>query len=631
MHGVSVPRWDFRRLQRVATVLAWGIIIVMIACVLAPTLADLNAIGSHDWDQMESHRYLVTKSILRFHQFPFWNPYACGGHPSWGGPESGTIVVSPWLPFYLTMTLPHAMRVEVWGSAILSAVGAWLLAGRFALSPAARALVVVAFAVNGRWAFQIAAGHTWHLAYAWTPWTLYFYDRAVGADPTAGAPRVRDVVFCAACIAAMAYGGGIYPLPQTVAAVALYGAFLAVVEKSYRPLMVGIAVGVLAFGLAAPKILPLLDVLARYPRITESPESIDVSAFVKILTSRDQGALSPPPSVNAPWGWHEFGMYVGWPVVIAIAIGTLCGKGTRESPMKWVGLFFIVVGFGTFDAYAPWPLLHHLPVFKSQHVPSRWQYPGLLLLLTVTAAVVDRALRQSRLPRKWLEMALVAGVAGVAGDVGSVAWRPMRHAFTTKMPATPESTAPFYTEVHLPPVLAYTSDYVPLSLAAEMANIGTIDCALFPGLNNFIRDSNGRTAGLGAHGQDDPEYRGEAYVSNGPGAATIEKWTPNEVTVAVHGATKGAHVVLNQNWDAGWRANGTMAANLEDQVAAELPAADATIVFRYCPRLWWWGVTIFFVTAGGIGCGYRLVRRARSSNATRSESRTTGESDVVYP
>jgi hypothetical protein len=589
---------------------AWIVIIVMTSGVLAPTLGRLSTIGGHDWDQMESHRYLVMKTIRRFHQFPFWNPYACGGHSNWGGFESGTTLVSPWLPFYLTMTLPHAMRVEVWGSAFLSAIGAWVLAGRFAVSPAARALVVVAFAVNGRWALQIATGHTWHLAYAWTPWTLYFYDRAVGADPTRGLPRWRDVVLCAACIAAMAYTGGIYPLPHTVVAVALYGAFLAALEKSYRPVLVGVAVGVLAFGLAAPKVLPVLEAMARYPRIVESPESIDVTAFFQILTSRDQDIGAHPAKVDAPWGWHEFGMYVGWPVVVAVTFGIFMGRGSRESALKWVGLFFVVVGFGTFDAYAPWPLIHSLPIFKSQHVPSRWQYPALLLLLTVTAGVIDRVLRSAGSSRRWLEFALLAGVACVACDVGIVAWRPMTHAFWVTMPATAESTGPFRTELHLPEELAYMVNYAPLTLSAEMANIGTIDCATFPGLNNFVRDSRGRTDGLGARGRGDPQYKGEAYVADGVGQAIIEKWTPNEVTVAVHDAKEGEHVVLNQNWDGGWSANGSVAMNLGDQVAAELHASDATVVFRYRPRSWWLGLTLFASTAGGIGWAYRIRRRS---------------------
>src|SRR5262249_26953037 len=158
----------------------------------------------------------------------------------------------------------------------LSAVGAWLLACRFTRSPAARALVVVAFAVNGRWALQITSGHTWHLAYGWTPWVFYFYDRATGADPTRGPARRRDVVLCGACIAMMVYTGGIYPLPETIFAIAVYGVFLAVVTRSPRPLGVGLACGLLAFGLAAPKLLPVFEVLSKHPRLVDSTETLDL-------------------------------------------------------------------------------------------------------------------------------------------------------------------------------------------------------------------------------------------------------------------------------------------------------------------------------------------------------------------
>src|SRR5262245_3023786 len=81
--------------QALAAIASWMVILAMIAWVLAPIMVNTETLGSHDWDQMESHRYLVTKTILRFHQFPFWNPYACGGHPNWGGFESGVNVVSP--------------------------------------------------------------------------------------------------------------------------------------------------------------------------------------------------------------------------------------------------------------------------------------------------------------------------------------------------------------------------------------------------------------------------------------------------------------------------------------------------------------------------------------------------------
>ncbi len=591
-----------------ATVLAWVVILAMIVQVLLPILVSRNTVGGHDWDQMESHRYLITKTILRFHQFPFWNPYACGGHPNWAGIESGTTIVSPWLPFYLGMSLPHALRVEVVGSALLSALGAWLLGGRFTRSPGARALVAVVFAVNGRWALQITSGHTWHLAYAWTPWVLYFYDRAVGADPRQGTPRRRDAILAGACLAMMVYAGGIYPLPQTILLVALYGTFLAARLRSIRPLVVGLVSGLFALGLSAPKLFPVLDMLRRFPRLVESTESIDLTAFFALLTAPQQDMFSRPANVGQ-WGWHEYGMYVGWLVVITVACGCILGRGPRESPLKWTGVVLLFLGFGAFDPHAPWTLLHQFALFRSQHVPSRWLYPALLCLAVVAVGAIEHGLQRTKMARVWFELVLVVAVAWTARDIAAVAEQPITHMFTNRLPATVDATSAFYTEIHLPAQLNFAPDYSPPSLPAEIGNFGTIDCTTFPGLNNFVRDRDGRASGLGARGRGDPLYRGEVYVAEGGGHAAVASWSPNAVTVRVTGARPATHLVLNQNWDAGWSANGSGALDWADQVAADLHGPDETIVFRYVPRYFVFALFVFVATLGGIAYAYVASRR----------------------
>ena len=613
----ALPQSRLGWVLAVTTVLSWLVILGMIGFVLAPTMGDRNTIGAHDWDQMESHRYLIRKTILAYHQFPFWNPYACGGHPNWGGFESGTTIVSPWFPFYLAMTLPHALRVEVWGSAVLSAVGAWLFASRFARSPAVRALVVVAFAVDGRWALQIASGHTWHLAYALTPWALYFYDRAVGADPSLGAPRIRFTVLAGACIAMMIYTGGIYPLPETIFAVALYGVLLAATTRSFRPILVGVGCGGVALGLSAAKLFPMLEVLSKHPRPFDSNETIDFGGFVDVLMSHEQDMTSGHAGVSQ-WGWHEWGMYVGWPVVVVAALGLLLGRGTRESPLKWTGVVLLVLGFGSFNPYAPWPLLHRLPVFHTQHVPSRWMYPALLVLLAVGASTLERFLRRTGALRGWLEVALVAAVGCIAYDIGTVSREPTVHLFATKMPAVPESTGPFHDEQHLPPQLAYQFEWSPASLTAEMANIGTIDCGTFPAFHNYWRDQQGHVPGLGAHGVGDPDYKGEAFVAEGVGTATITNWSPNAVTVEIHGARPGERVVLNQNYDPGWSANGRRAEEWHDTVSAPIQGTDSTFVFRYRPPTFWPGVLVSVASCAGIAWAYVLVRRRRRASSLRA-------------
>ncbi|MGH7293368.1 MAG: hypothetical protein ACRELB_00475 [Polyangiaceae bacterium] len=623
-----LPRSGLGWVLLVASVLAWGVIFGMIGFVLAPTLGDRTTLGAHDWDQMESHRYLVQKTILAYHQFPYWNPYACGGHPNWGGFESGTVVVSPWFPFYMLMSLPHALRVEVWGSALMSAVGAWLLASRFTRSPAARVLVVAAFAVDSRWALQITQGHTWHLTYGLTPWALYFFDRAVAADPTRGPPRLRYTVLTGACLALMIYTGGIYPVPQTAFTLGLYAALLAVVTRSFRPLGIVAASGALGLGLAAPKLFPVVEVLSKHPRLVESNETLDLGAFVDVLTSHNQDVNSGHAGINQ-WGWHEWGMYVGWAAVAAVCLGLVAARGKRETALKVAGLLLMALGFGTFDAWAPWPLLHHLPVFKSQHVPSRWMYPGILLLLVVAASFFERLLSHAGRARAWLEIALLAGAAAVAHDVATVSREATVHMFATPMPATPVSMGPFHTDEHLPRELAYQYDWAPASLTAEMANIGTIDCGTFPAFHNYNRDLLGHVDGLGARGMGDARYRGEVYLPDGPGTAKVTAWTPNEVTVEVHGAQAGHRVVLDQNYDPGWTANGARSENFHDTVSATLPAGDATVVFRYRPLTLWPGVAVFVLTCAALVWAYvRARRRARQKS---SPSQARGSHAVMTP
>src|SRR5262249_23537166 len=140
----------------------FAVVLAMIAIVVSPFFQDVKHWGWHDWDMVSSFRYLVVKSLKAYHQFPFWNPYTCGGYTAWGYVESDTNLVSPWLPIYLLADERIALRVEVVGTALFSLWGTWLLAGRFARSAAARAFACVVFVVNGRWALQAASGHLMH-------------------------------------------------------------------------------------------------------------------------------------------------------------------------------------------------------------------------------------------------------------------------------------------------------------------------------------------------------------------------------------------------------------------------------------------------------------------------------------
>lgn len=594
------PRTWLGWVHVVSGVLCACAVLAGIAYVFQPAFVDPTTFGSHDWDQVETHRYLVSKTILRFHQFPFWNPYACGGHPAWGGFESDPIVVSPWLPAYLFAPFPLALRIEVVGSTVIGAIGAALLASRFTRSRALQALVAALFVLNSRWTMQIAVGHVWHTAYAWMPWVLYYYDRAAGAAPLLGAPRKRDLVLASVFLAMLVYTGGIYPLPHTAIALVAYAALLAVATRSFVPVGRMIACGVLGLLLAAPRLLPIMEVLRRFPRLTDSTETMDLGPFIAMLTAKEQDPWSMPAHVPQ-WGWHEWGMYVGWGALIAIAVGALAARGVRERPLMLVGVALLTLAFGRFFDYAPWPLLHLLPVFSSQHVPSRWMLPALLLLACAAAGAGERLLLRTGRARALFEIAAMLVAAWLARDLAHIGRTSLTHTFGRAGPVIHDPMAEFRTLPHVPPELAYDpGEWAPSTLSAVMANVGSLDCNTFPGFNNYTRGQNGRAPGLGARAVGDPQYRGEAYVAERTGTAKIVGWSPNAIDVEVEGAKPGDHIVLNQNWDPGWSANGDRATAWNDCVSIVTTRDSQVIHFRYRPKTLWLGILLFLAAVAAL-------------------------------
>lgn len=616
-----------RRWRIVLTVAAFAIVLHMIGAVVAPTFDDLTRFGFHDWDSSTASRLLTVKSLKDFGQFPFWNPYACGGYSAWGYVEGGTTVVSPFLPLYLALPLPLALRLEVLGTAIVSAIGAYLLAGRFTKSVAARALVCVLFAVNGRWALQAGSGHLWHCYYAYMPWVLYFFERAHGLGRRVGdpPPRFRDPVLAGFFLSLMVYAGAIYPLPHTIFVLAVYGTLLAIGHRTLRPITQGLVVAATFLGFSAPKLLPVLDAFSKSPRLTDSPEVLDLTGFVALLTAPEQHFASRPAKVSH-WGWHEWGMYIGWVPLLLLAWGLVYGGQKRDRIVKAVGLLLLLLGFGSFHEYAPWPLLHKLPIFSSQHVPSRWLYPALLLLSLPLAAWLGRLVEKSRRRAPLVELALLLGVLFVSLDIAKVAKEPMEQAFRLRLRPVQEQ-AEFRQYERVPASLHYVvPDWSLPAVPAMLSNVGVLECYGVAGLAIYWKQPDGSIPGQGARGIGHPNYRGEAYLPSGVGRASVVSFSPNRIEVQVEGAKPGDVLVLNQNFDPSWRADGEPAFSHEDAVATRLSAGDGIVTFHYWPRRQWAGLGLFAFTlaaiayaskkrGGGIG---RAELSARSDPTRRS-------------
>lgn len=601
------------------TTLAWVGIVASILLVCEPLRHDLDKWGGHDWDATLAFRQFVVKCLRVYHQFPAWIPYAGGGYTAWGFVDSDTIVVSPWLPFYLFLDPRIAARIEVVGMAFASAAGTWLLASRFTRSIGARAFACAVFVVNGRWALQATAGHAWHLYFAWMPWALYFFDRSLGLGDVRRRPASwRSAVASGAFVALMVYHGAIYPLPYTLLAIAVYGVLVAIAYSTVRPLAMGSLVGASSVGLAAPRLFPLLFAFDAAPRHVDSNETMDLRVFLEALTNRQQDFGSRPANPSQ-WGWHEWGMYIGWVPLVVLAVAAVRARGRRERAMCWTGLLFTILAFGNFHEYSPWHELHKLPVFRSLHVPSRWLYPAALLLAIVAAAWLGTLGRRLVRGAKVAEGMLVAAAMAINLDIASVAQTPMHHAFWMQMhPDLRPVAAEFHQEARVPPSLAYVhGDWSIAALPSVIANVGVVESTAIGAIGIYEKDASGKIPGVGAKGRGDPAYRGEVYSLGGTGRATVESWTPNVVRVRVEGASVGDWLILNQNFDRGWSSDAGPVENHENVIAVRLSREAETVTFRYWPYRMNLGLGVSFLTLAAI-VARAIWERRRREPARRS-------------
>lgn len=599
--------------------LPWGVLTGMLLALFWPILVEPFTLGFHDWDAHATHRLATVRGLLEFREGPWWNPHLCGGYPGWAYVEGAPNLVSPFLPFYLLLPLELAVRAELVGAAAITLAGLYALAGRFVQAPALRLFVAVVAGCNGRFALQAAAGHAWHFHYGLLFWALTFFDRACRPAPD-GAWR-RDLALAAGAVAMLVYTGAIYPLPHAVIALAVFAGGHALWARSPRPLLLLLATGGLAVALSAPKLLPALDKMVDVPRLVESPEVMTPRQLLAALVDQDQAFDRPPPA--GPWGWHEWGIYVGWGPLVLMVLGAALARGGPARILQSGALLFAALALGSFASWAPWSLLHRLPIFASQHVPTRFAYVAVALAALAAAVGLEPLLGrwQARTDR-WGKLAPRAGTLAVvliALDLARVGAPLLSASFRLRRPAL--AAQPVFRQHARPRHSMIAPDdihagrnrgtfYVkrPSTLLSVQANEGSVRCYGLP-----IRRSAVLPVGRRPVETEVFVARADAPALTVVAPARVLSWSPNHVRVEVAGddlageAPGPLRLVYNMNHDPSWRAEGRAALSHGGLVATPLPdgfgpGQRLEVTFRYRPRT---------LTAGLALCGLALLLLAR--------------------
>jgi hypothetical protein len=276
------------------------------------------------------------------------------------------------------------------------------------------------------------------------------------------------------------------------------------------------------------------------------------------------------------------------------------GGDAKFASVRAIGITFFVLGMGTFHELAPWTLMHELPIFSSQHVPSRFFYVAVLLMMTGFAAVIGKLVDRYDRRWPWVSLLFLAPAWWIGVDIANVGAIATTHVFFLESPKI-EPYPAFVQSEHPQYDYSPPASRAGASLLAMERNEGFVDCDLVPG----------SAKPHGAISRTSPGYRGEAYVADGPGTASVVEWSPSHAVVQYAGVRPGSTIAYNMNWDPGWNANGEPALEIAHAVAATVTTPSGRVEFRYRPRSLASSLALFFVTILVIGFGpaRRLYRR----------------------
>lgn len=543
---------------------------------VSPILSNLSYIGAGDWDQHMFLQAVPRKTVAVYRQFPLWNPYYCGGSAMLASPES--TFLSPQFLLILFFGEVVGIKLVIALYAALGLFGMYLLSRVLGLGRVSSYLPPVVFILSSWYALRAAEGHTVFFPLALMPFVAAFYIRALNRDR-----YLRSIAATALSFVLIFFAGGVYPTIITGLFLLIYSVLTALSRVSPRPLA-ALALVVLFTGLlGSVKALPALEFMHEYPRKVEDRQYNSSDILKDALFARDQSVMSRHGSINAPgeadrgrfmtgfwsgarpWGWHEYGAFMG----IAAFILYLSGFALIRRTWIWlfISVFALLASLGDASPVNLWSLLHKLPVLSSLRGPSR------LIALFVFSASVAAGFALSRIEdRGWARGRIIAVMilAAVFLEMITVTRPVFKDAFTEPPPQISENPRFSQIIVQDPTVSQYKS---------FLSNTGVLNCyeSMHPPIKAVpYGDGLGRL---------NPDYRGEVFLS-GNGAAEVKYFSPNKIIAEVDAPVNDT-LVLNQNYFNGWKieADGKKAAafSLNGLVAGEIGPGKREVTFYYCP------------------------------------------------
>jgi len=503
-----------------------------------------------DWDMFNELRWAIHQTITHFHQFPFWNPYKCGGMPLLGNPEA--VVITPFLLVDLIAGPTLGLYIQLVLHLALAFAGGYVLARVIGLGSVAGFALSSVF-LSTSWIYlQLSLGNlTLTFPIAYWPWMLALF--LIGLERAKIAPLAVGGI-----LLALSATEGNYTFVYAAMMIALVAVSMATLERRIWPLIGALII--LGFGAAigAVKLIPVTGTLALHPRVGwRGPEDDTLAWIPTFLFSRNQDLFR---NIKGLFVFACYGAYISPVFAVLAIIGVAAGR-LKAIPWVVAAIVFLLIARGDSGPYCALQLLRRLPLCSNIAFPTRFIFPFVFALAPL-AAVGAHFLTQRFKP--WGSRAVIGLIVLGLGDAWMVGPPNLRYLFHFSVDSIAHNIQ--FRQF-------WYSDTQTMTVLNE-ANLGTIHCW---GYGEDLGSST-RVSGF-----NQTNYRGEYYLA-GPGAVNQSKWSPARLDyhIAIPSPTR---LIVNQNYFPGWRlADGS--GDIADHgglLAIDLPQSTQDVSLRYRP------------------------------------------------
>jgi len=563
------------------------VIFLLISIVYAtPLFKNINNWGQMDWDQFTFWNAVPYESIMKYHQFPLWNPYGNGGNVLLAHPHSSFLC--PLYIFVLIFGPLAGLKIQIIVYLLIGFLGMYLLAKILKLNGISSYLPPIVFMLSSLYALHVAEGHTEWFTMAVIPWLFYFYIKSF--------EQKKFILLAVVSLSLMIFSGSVNVLSIAAVLIGVFCVFMALQLKRAEALKNLIFIFAGAILLCSVKLLPMFEFIRMNPRYVEPSKISNITMLKEIFLSRAQNEYYQNTKWASPdkpivykakkfeYGWHEYGAYVGiLPLILAIAGLFLYFR--KYWPLVLTGIISFLISLGTFHRFNLWDVLNKLPFYSSLRVPSRYIL-GMIFVIAVFAGLgLSYFEKKLVLKAKIFKLIPFLAVIFISLDLFLVNFTLLDHVFTQKMISIPRF-AEFrqrYRTVNLLPGKSRSSMF-----PVFLSNSGIIDSyeviALKKGDVKIVEDQG---------------YKAEAYLAGPKGQISINMFSPNRIIVDCN-IDNGGLLILNQNYFSGWRIrkqkNVYDAISYGGLIATPVEKHDKRIEFFYAPRSFSIGLFISAIT-----------------------------------